>query len=465
VSFEYAAVDDRGAQDQSPATVDLTVDTATIYLMISQDTWQGGADLPTFDGLQVTVAGITYNLADLTVVDSNFYGQNGTDGFTLGVGIGSGNKERYVVFEIDGVPGGASADISFDYKVTDPQGDTTHDGIRFYAGTSQTDLDLVLDADNNSAFTGNDKNVEFSPRLLSFNYALIAGALAIDNVELTAPLDPIVLDLGDPGLVLSGTASFDLNADSQAETLAWTGGEDAILAMDLDGSGAIESGNEVFSPFFNGGGFADALDALASLDANGDGVLDGKDQAFADLLAWVDANSDGESQSDELIPLAELGVTSFDLDADGVSYLVDGQRIIAEGQFTKSDGSTGDYAAVELNEVLAPAEPLVTDDHGGGSIDEAGKLFALSDLSIHDVIVDYREGDTVDLTQLGFALATGQLSPDAAAELGHGALSADVDGSGDAANFNLAAEFTSPPPPNVLARVTDGDSLAHIDIT
>jgi hypothetical protein len=465
VSFEYAAVDDRGAQDQSPATVDLTVDTATIYLMISQDTWQGGADLPTFDGFQVTVAGITYDLADLTVVDSNFYGQNGTDGFTLGVGIGSGNKERYVVFEIDGVPGGASADISFDYKVTDPQGDTTHDGIRFYAGTSQTDLDLVLDADNNSAFTGNDKNVEFSPRLLSFNYALIAGALAIDNVELTAPLDPIVLDLGDPGLVLSGTASFDLNADSQAETLAWTGGEDAILAMDLDGSGAIESGNEVFSPFFNGGGFADALDALASLDANGDGVLDGKDQAFADLLAWVDANSDGESQSDELIPLAELGVTSFDLDADGVSYLVDGQRIIAEGQFTKSDGSTGDYAAVELNEVLAPAEPLVTDDHGGGSIDEAGKLFALSDLSIHDVIVDYREGDTVDLTQLGFALATGQLSPDAAAELGHGALSADVDGSGDAANFNLAAEFTSPPPPNVLARVTDGDSLAHIDIT
>ncbi len=225
--------------------------------------------------------------------------------------------------------------------------------------------------------------------------------------------------------------------------------------MDLDGSGTIESGNEVFSPFFNGGGFADAIDALASIDANGDNVIDGKDEAFADLLAWVDADSDGVSQPDELVPLAELGVTSFDLDAEGVDYIVDWQRIVAEGQFTKSDGSTGDYAAVELREALSSPEPQVADGNSGSSIDEAAKLFAVNDLSIHDVIVDYREGDAADLTQLGFAMATGQLSPDAA--------SVEVGGSGDVANFKLLAEFESPPP-TVLVRLTDGDSIAHVEI-
>jgi VCBS repeat-containing protein len=413
VTFQYAAVDNHGAEDQTPASVEISVETAKIYLMIHQDSWQGGADLPTFQDFRVTIGGITYNLGDLTVVDSNFY-QEDNLGFTLGVGIGSGSKERYVIFEIDGVPGGGSVEISFDYKITDAQGESFRDGIRFFAGDNPDDMVLVYDGDEDPAFTGNDKNTDFSARVLSFNYAFVAGAaLTIEDVELTAPLDPIILDLGAPGIDLSATTTFDLTDDGRLETLAWTGGEDGILVMDLDGSGAIESGNEVFSPFFNGGGFADALAALASLDTNGDGVIDAADEAFADLLVWIDSNGDGVSQPDELFSLADLGIASLNLNAEDANYQIDGQTVIADGQFTRDDGTIGKYVAVELNEIFASSKPLVSGDEGS-EVGVQGQLFALSNLSIHDVIADYGAGDIIDLTKLGFELATGQFTATAA---------------------------------------------------
>jgi VCBS repeat-containing protein len=467
VTFQYAAVDNHGAVDQTPATVEITVETAKFYLMIHQDTWQGGADLPTFQDFRVTIGGITYNLGDLTVVDSNYY-QVDDFGFTLGVGTGSGSKERYVIFEIDGVPGGGSAEISFDYKVTDAQGESVRDGIRFYAGDTPDGMVLVYDGDEDPAFTGNQKNEEFSLRVLSFNYALVAGAtIAIDDVELTAPLDPIVLDLGEQGFDLSGITTFDLTNDGQQETLAWTGGEDGILVMDIDGSGAIESGNEVFSPFFNGGGFDDALAALASLDTNGDGVIDAADEAFADLLVWIDANGDGVSQSEELFSLADLGIASLNLNADNADYKIDGQKVIADGQFTWDDGTIGNYVAVELNEIFASSEPLVSGDQGS-ELGAQGQLFALTDLSMDEVIIDYREGDVIDLTQLGFELATGQFTGAAAAEFvqydpGTGKLFVDVDGAGGRADFELASHLVTTPS-SILVRLTDGSTTEDVVI-
>ena len=68
--------------------------------------------------------------------------------------------------------------------------------------------------------------------------------------------DPIVLDLGEPGLNFSSGengVTFDINADGVADQMAWTAGEDGILALDLDGSGTIDNGTEIFSPWFAGG--------------------------------------------------------------------------------------------------------------------------------------------------------------------------------------------------------------------
>ena len=96
--------------------------------------------------------------------------------------------------------------------------------------------------------------------------------------------------------------------------VAWTAnGGDGILALDVDHSGKIESGNELFTPNFNGGHFADGIAALASLDGNHDGKIDSQDQAFGELVVWQDANHNGISETGELAKLSDLGIKSIDL--------------------------------------------------------------------------------------------------------------------------------------------------------
>jgi hypothetical protein len=238
----------------------------------------------------------------------------------------------------------------------------------------------------------------------NFQLAATASDFSYDSESSN---DPIILDLGEEGIELTSTAAFDLNNDGQLQTLAWPNGEDGILVMDLDGSGAIESGNEVFSPWFNGGGYADALDALASLDTNGDGVIDEQDEAFADLLVWVDANGDGISQPDELFSLADLGIVSLNLNAEDVDYAIDGQTVVSEGEFTYADGSKGQYVAVGLEEVDAPSNRIASDEEAVET-DLIGKVFALSSADVlsnadlREYIADYSfvEGDWIDVSGL-----------------------------------------------------------------
>ena len=102
------------------------------------------------------------------------------------------------------------------------------------------------------------------------------GTLAAANFANLGVADPLILDLGAAGLNFSGIAdgvSFDINGDGVLDQMAWTSGEDGILALDVDGSGTIDNGTEIFSPWFPDG-YASSLAALASLDSNGDGVID-----------------------------------------------------------------------------------------------------------------------------------------------------------------------------------------------
>ena len=103
------------------------------------------------------------------------------------------------------------------------------------------------------------------------------------DANFVAAVDPLVLDLGASGIHFSSLADgvhFDINADGISDQLAWTAGEDGILAYDMDGSGLIENGSELFTPYFAGGKFADGLAALASLNINGDSVIDGADSGL-----------------------------------------------------------------------------------------------------------------------------------------------------------------------------------------
>ena len=140
------------------------------------------------------------------------------------------------------------------------------------------------------------------------------------------------------------------------DQVAWTAnGGDGILALDLDRSGKIESGNELFTPNFNGGHFDDGLAALASLDGNHDGVINSQDQAFGDLVVWQDANHNGVSESGELTKLGDLGIKSIELATTSGGAPSTDRTSRAIGSFTYADGTTGTFVEVDLDASLGTA--------------------------------------------------------------------------------------------------------------
>src|SRR5262249_32882137 len=127
---------------------------------------------------------------------------------------------------------------------------------------------------------------------------------------------PLVLDLDGDGVRLSSLdtgVAFDLLGTGEKVQTAWTRGDDALLAIDWNKNGVIDGATELFGNATFGHEHEDGFRALAELDLNGDGRVDAKDPAFAELVVWRDANQDGVSRASELLPLRDAGVRAIDL--------------------------------------------------------------------------------------------------------------------------------------------------------
>ena len=172
------------------------------------------------------------------------------------------------------------------------------------------------------------------------------------NTLISHAVDPIVLDLGAPGISftsVSNGVSFDINGDGVRDQVAWTAGSDGILAYDLNHSGMIENGSELFTPNFAGGNYASGLAALASLDSNGDGVINSADADFASLSVWQDNNHNGIADTGELSSLTDRGISAINLNATPAHGIIDGQQLQAQGSFSYANGTTGTFVEVALD--------------------------------------------------------------------------------------------------------------------
>ncbi len=191
----------------------------------------------------------------------------------------------------------------------------------------------------------------------------------------TSAADPIILDLGAPGISFSQLldgVKFDINGDGILDQVAWTKGDDGILVYDANGSGLIENGTEIFSPNFNGGNYADGLAALASLDSNHDGIIDSADAGFGKLQVWQDLNHNGISEAGELTSLPDHGISSFDLHATPTESSIDGQRVLSEGTFKYADGTSGHFVEVAFEAAPgAASQSNVVTPSGHGPIETA----------------------------------------------------------------------------------------------
>jgi hypothetical protein len=151
--------------------------------------------------------------------------------------------------------------------------------------------------------------------------------------------DPLVINFSGKSAELSGKRiSFDLNADGQSESICALGSASGYLAIDRNGDGAINDGNELFGSR-SGDGFAD----LAQLDSDGNHWLDEADAGYDKLLVWKKDGSGKES----LNSLRETGVGALYLGAVETPFsLTDEENkllahIRASGIYLMENGQVG----------------------------------------------------------------------------------------------------------------------------
>ncbi|HNL97926.1 MAG TPA: SdrD B-like domain-containing protein, partial [Accumulibacter sp.] len=171
-----------------------------------------------------------------------------------------------------------------------------------------------------------------------------------------AGICPIAIDLNGDGVHTVARADsggkFDLFGNGNGVASGWLSGSDGFLAVDRNGNGAIDNIGELFGGNAVGAGFAQ----LASFDSNADGVVNAADAGFADLKVWQDANGNHQTDSGELMSLAEAGVVGLFVDYTALPFLDANHNLHLErGVASMADGSTASMTDVYFNVALADA--------------------------------------------------------------------------------------------------------------
>ena len=144
-------------------------------------------------------------------------------------------------------------------------------------------------------------------REISFYYAFEMSASFKEKYEeinqtiTSIPLvDPLVINLdGNPTSISDQKFYFDLDGDGSEEEISTIDRGSGFLALDTNGDGIINDGNELFGTK-SGDGFRD----LANYDEDGNGWIDENDSIFSRLRIWTK----DEYGNDELYTLKQADV-------------------------------------------------------------------------------------------------------------------------------------------------------------
>jgi hypothetical protein len=169
---------------------------------------------------------------------------------------------------------------------------------------------------------------------------------------------PIIIDTSGKGYHLTSVEDgvlFDLDGDGQPEQVAWTrrGADNAFLAFDRNGNGAVDDGTELFGSYtpaypngdrkittpngFEALRFVESPSYGATMPA--DGIIDARDRMYSRLLLWTDRNHNGISEPDELQHLSDVGLVAIST-AYKTARRVDkfGNEFRQRGRLTWADG-------------------------------------------------------------------------------------------------------------------------------
>lgn len=165
--------------------------------------------------------------------------------------------------------------------------------------------------------------------------------------------DPLVINLDTDVAQLSDqTFYFDIDGDGEQDEVSQLGKGSGYLALDKNGDGVINDGNELFGTS-SGNGFAD----LAAYDEDGNGWIDENDAIWSKLKIWCK----DENGNDVLYRLADKGVGAICLQNAATDFTLKGEEgqtrgaVRNTGVFLYENGNVGTIQHVDVAKYYAQA--------------------------------------------------------------------------------------------------------------
>jgi|GEM_PF-2808962 len=150
--------------------------------------------------------------------------------------------------------------------------------------------------------------------------------------------DPLTIDAVDSWIY------FNFEGRDQAAQTGWVGPGIGLLVIDPDDRGQVTSGRQLVGNRTLEGdprqltGFA----ALATLDGNGDGLIDRRDVGWSRLRVWLDRKPDGQVGPNELYTLEQLNIEALELKARPENRpLLSSNYLHTRGSFIQGNGRRG----------------------------------------------------------------------------------------------------------------------------
>lgn len=186
-----------------------------------------------------------------------------------------------------------------------------------------------------------DFNVAFS---MSRACSACINTMEVSNYILT---DPLVINLNTEMTEISDQKFFfDIDSDGKEEEISELGKGSGFLALDKNGDGKINDGNELFGTK-SGDGFRD----LAMHDADKNGWIDENDDIFSKLKVWMK----DENGEDILLDLKEADIGAIYLGNANTEYSFKDDSLNTQAVLRKtgvylkeSTGKVGTVSHVDL---------------------------------------------------------------------------------------------------------------------
>ncbi|MEE3044169.1 MAG: hypothetical protein VX620_02860 [Pseudomonadota bacterium] len=266
------------------------------------------------------------------------------------------NREAFIVLAMMGIPpakaramanamtGGAPEDMAVSgANVSGPALSAQELSLNISNGANQINL---------GALSVSSQRVEIDISAFEAKFSRIGGQANVSISEFKAHIemvrieiaqmfqqDPLILDLDGNGIDITSLKDgqlFDIDGDGTLDQTAWIKGADALLALDRNGDGEINDGRELFGDQH---GAKDGFAELSKFDDNLDGLIDQQDGVFSSLVLL---RTDGSQQG-----LADAGIKSISLAmVTPIDKRLIGGDLVAQSQFERDDGSTGQVGEV-----------------------------------------------------------------------------------------------------------------------